>query len=151
MKKLALFLACALFLGIAATSCAATDDSSLSTVTSSTTSSGTTAPREFVCDFEDYYTLNGDSVTVTEDPNWDIFEDTVATVSLKDSQGPTECSVTAYYKKDSAALWTYCGSGTVELGGTPYSFSIPENYTFKVTAQATAGHSGNATMTVSLK
>lgn len=151
MKKLALFLACALFLGITITSCASTDDSSSSTATSSTTSSGTAAPREFVCDFEDYYTLNGDSVTVTEDPNWDIFEDTVATVSLKDSQGPTEFSVTTYYKEDSAASWTYCGSGTVELGGTPYSFSIPENYTFKVTAQATAGHSGNAAMTVSLK
>lgn len=151
MKKLALFLACALFLGITITSCASTDDSSSSTVASSTTSSGTANPREFVRDYEDYYTLNGSYVTVVEDPSWDIVEDTIVTVSLKDSQGPTEFSVTAYYKEDSAASWTYFGSGTVELGGAAYSFSIPENYTFKVTARATAGHSGNATMTVSLK
>ena len=94
MKKLALFLACALFLGITITSCASTDDSSSSTVASSTTSSGTAAPREFVCDYEDYYTLNGSYVTVVEDPNWDIFEGSLVTVSLKDSQGPAKFAST---------------------------------------------------------
>lgn len=149
MKKtiLSLALACALCLGLASPAQAATNDAVISDVEATET----VTPREFVRTYTDYYTINGSYVTVVEDPNYDIFNDTRVTVALTDTQGPTKCSVTVYYKEDSANSWTYCGSGTVEVGGAACTFSIPENYTFKVIAKATAGYSGNATIQVSLK
>lgn len=146
-KILSLSLACLLCLGVASPASAAT----IETVDTEIVSEETIMPREFVRTYEDYYTINGSYVTVVDDPNWDIFDDTRVTVALTDTQGPTKCTVVLYYKEDSATSWTWGGSGTVVVGGAACTFSIPENYTFKVMAKATEGYSGNATIQVSLK
>lgn len=95
MKKIiSLLMACVCCFSLANTACAAMPviEAPGSTATETVT------PREFVRDYENYYTVNGSTVKVVEDPNWDIFDDRHVTVALTETSGPTKCKVTVYYK-----------------------------------------------------
>ena len=101
--------------------------------------------------YELYYTLNDQDQTVVEDPGWENPQNAPLAISMTKSSGPIKCSVTVYHKEDSASEWITAGSGTVVLGDSACSFTIPENHTVRVVAKATAGNNGYATLQVSLK
>lgn len=104
----------------------------------------------FVRHYKDYYTIDSSYLTVMEDTNWDIWEDASVSVSVKNSEGPSTFDVIVEYRKDSSSSWKSAGSGSISLGGSARSFSIPENHSFRVRAKATLGKNGNATLNVSL-
>lgn len=150
MKKLfiSLMLVCALCLGLASPASAVNYDTNAPVVAAEET----ITPRGFVRNYTDYYTVDGKYVDVVEDPNWDIFNNTSVTVALTSSQGPTKCAVIIYYKEDDENIsWTDGGYATIELGGTACTFSIPQDYTFRIMVKAIEGNDGNATIQVSLK
>lgn len=147
MKKILSFvLACMLCFSLASPAYAATYTEAVEIETAETPT-----PRGFVRQYRNYYVLDGGYQLVVEDPNYDFFVDTYVVVSLIRGDGPTALDVKVSYKRDSATSWTECGSGTINAEGTACSFTIPENYTFKVEAKATAGKSGYATIQVVLE
>lgn len=146
MKKLLSFvLACMICLGVASPAQAATYD--MESGEAETTETPTT--WEFVRQYTDYYILNGNYQLVVEDPNYDIFDDRHITISLISDDGPTELDVIVYSKKDGASKWETAGTGTINKTSA-CSFTITENYTFRVEAKATAGRHGYATIQVVL-
>ena len=150
MKKLFIssLLICALCFGLVCPVSAVNYDISAPVVAAEET----VTPRSFVRNYTDYYTVNGSYKVVVEDPNWDIYNNTSVTVALTSSQGPTKCSVIIYYKEDDETInWTNGGYATIELGGAAWTFSIPQDYTFRVLVKAIEGNNGNATIQVSLK
>lgn len=125
-----------------------TTDSALGTSSDEVTNP---MPREFNRNYEDYYTIDGDVVIVTDDPNWDICDDRHDTVAMTESSGPSKCIVRVQYMEDGGEKWTDTDARYVELGGAAANFTIPENNTFRVLAWAVEGNDGYATMNVILK
>lgn len=105
-------------------------------------------PRGFTRSYEVFLT-RGDIVTVVEDPNWDIWNDTSVSVKFYSSKGPSQCYVAVYYKEDSADEWTFADAEILLIGET-MSCDIPADYSFKVEAISQGGNNGNVTFEVSL-
>lgn len=147
MKKILSFiLVCVLCLSLVTPAHAAT----YSTEAAGNQTGGAPTTWEFTRQYKKFYAINGGYGLVVQDPNYDIFDDRYVTVSLISSDGPTSLTVKVSWKKDSASTWEDSSTGTINLNGTACSFTIPENYTFKVEAAATAGKNGYATIQVVL-
>lgn len=109
---------------------------------------GIVSPCSFTRDYEKFYTIDS-RVEVMQDVNWDIYDDTLVTVSFKSTEGPTRFFVEIWYKEDDATSWTHGKTSILSLSDS-MSCSIPENYTFKVMVMPTSGSDGNATFQISL-
>lgn len=107
-----------------------------------------TSVTSFSREYTHYFSLYN-TVEVMSDPNWDILNDTVVTVSVTASEGPSVLQVTIYYKEDDATTWTRGDTGTLHVNES-ISCSIPEDYSIKVEATSLKGDNGNATLMVAL-
>ena len=87
--------------------------------------------------YENYYSSNS-LITIMEDPNLDIFDDTTVTISVQLS-----------YKNNDEGDWITSTNHVLTLKGAA-SWSIPENSRFKITGVLISGETGYATFHVSL-